>query len=239
MIVTARTVRVVVALATTIVLGGCAGLLSQIPTSDPLASATPADGLREALRIGTGRAVETLGRPDGFLGNPEVRIGLPSKLRPVDTALRAVGQGALVDDFVTSMNRAAEAAVPLARPVFVDAIREMTFEDAVAILKGDDHEATDYLRAHAGGRLADAFRPIVSERLGAVGATREFDRVVEQVNRLPLMTRPVLDLDAYVTDRALDGLFSKLADEERRIREDPLARTTALLRRFFGDGAAR
>lgn len=223
------------AAAVTLAATGCAELLQAIETADPVDASTPADGLREALRVGTSRAVKSLSVVDGYLGRDDVRIRVPDKLEPLADALDAVGQSRLVDEFVTSMNRAAEAAAPVAREVFVDSIREMTFDDAMTILRGDAHEATDFFREHAGPRLAERFRPVVDDRLEEVGATRSFNDLLGEINRLPFLKKPVFDLGEYVTGRALDGLFLTLSREEERIREDPAARTTALLKKWFGE----
>jgi hypothetical protein len=214
---------------------GCAEMLQAIESLDAEDASTPADGLREALRVGTSRAVKSLSAEDGYLGHDEVRIRMPDRLEPLARALDAVGQGDLVDEFVTSMNRAAEAAAPVAREVFLDSISEMTFDDAMTILRGEGHEATDYFREHAGPRLAERFRPIVDDKLDQVGATGDFNELVDKVNRLPFLQEPVFDLGDYVTTRALDGLFRMLAHEEERIREDPVARTTELLKKWFGE----
>ncbi|MDH3283792.1 MAG: DUF4197 domain-containing protein [Acidobacteriota bacterium] len=215
---------------------GCETVLSsiteQLETGD---GSQPADGLREALRVGTGRAVSRLGARGGYLDDQEVRIGVPQELELADQALRLVGRRALVDEFVLSMNRAAEAAAPLAQRVFVDAIFEMTFDDAMRILRGQRHEATDYLVEHAGPRLGDVFRPLVAQKLDEVGATRSFGELLARIEELPLVDKPVFALDEYVTGEALDGLFLVIAREEERIRADPVARTTELLRRWFGD----
>lgn len=224
-------------LLTVACMAGCAELLTELDLDSPADAATPTDGLREALRVGTGRAVEALGRADGYLGNAEVRIPVPDKVESVAKALRTIGAGHVVDEFVTSMNRAAEAAAPLAKTVFVDTVRGMTFTDAVAILRGKNHEATDYLREHAGPRLAELFQPIVANKLESVGATRDFEELVGRAEKLPFVRRPVFDLDGYVTDEALDGLFKMIAREEEKIRKDPVARTTELLRKFFGENA--
>ena len=223
-----------IVVACTLLFSGCAALLAELQSQDPADLSTPADGLREALRVGTGRAVEQLGRADGYLGVVDLRIPVPDKLDKIAGALRAIGADDYVNDFVTSMNRAAEAAAPVARGVFVDSIREMTFSDAMTILRGHEHEATDYFHEQAGPRLADLFRPIVEEKLGAVGATRSFSELMDQTSRLPFVGRPAFDLTSYVTDRALDGLFLTIAKEEERIRHDPIARTTELLKRYFG-----
>ena len=213
---------------------GCAELLAELQAQTAADASTPSDGLREALRVGTGRAVNLLGRTDGYLGSDDVRIPLPRKLEKIGKALKTLGADDVVDEFVTSLNRAAEAAAPVAKGVFVDSIREMTFDDAVTILRGRDHEATDYFRGHAGPRLAELFRPIVSDKLDAVGATREFNELMDRTSALPFVERPAFNLTEYVTDEALDGLFLRIAREEERIRTDPLARTTELLKKYFG-----
>jgi hypothetical protein len=224
----------IVLIAALLLLPGCAELLAELEQLDTTPSSSPADGLREALRVGTDRAVGSVGRLDGYLGNPDIRIAVPEKLRKVEKALRLLGADRIVDEFSTSMNRAAEAAAPVAKQVFLDAVRRMTFEDAMTILRGNSHEATDYFRATAGPELERLFSPIVDDKLESVGATRSFNDLMRQVDDLPLLNRPVFDLNAYVTDEALDGLFLMLAREEERIRTDPVARTTELLRRWFG-----
>jgi hypothetical protein len=214
----------------------CAAITATPQTEGDLATATPADGLREALRVGTSRAVESLGRVDGYLANVDVRIPVPPKLDKLAKGLRAIGAGFIVDDFVTGMNRAAEAAAPAAKEIFFDAVGEMSFPDALTILRGHAHEATDYLEEHSRARLAGLFRPIVAEKLDSAGATHAFEALMRETEKLPFMDRPVFDLEHFVTEAALDGLFFTVAREEEKIRQDPVARTTALLKRFFGHG---
>lgn len=211
---------------------GCLDLLGPGPKTAP--SSTPDDGVREALRVGAERAVDSLGRPGGFLDNLEVRIPVPDAFRTVEKALRTIGQSEPVDRFVTSMNRAAEAAAPLAKDVFWGSIKEMTLSDAWTILRGKGHEATDYLRAHAGPKLETLFLPIVQGKLRSVGATRDFDDLMRRTERLPFIEKPAFELDAYVTRKSLDGVFHEIGKEEEKIRRDPIARTTALLKRWFG-----
>ncbi len=199
-----------------------------------LDSKTAADGLKEALGVGTSRSVDLLGRPDGYLGNLDVRIPMPEKLHFIDTSLRTIGKGKLVDEFATSMNRAAETAAPLARSVFLDTIKQMSFTDALKIVRGKDHEATDYLRANAGPRLDTLFRPIVAGQLDKVGTTRSFDAMMSRASALPFAGKSPFDLDAYVTGKALDGMFLIIGREEEKIRRDPVARTTDLLKTVFG-----
>ena len=195
---------------------------------------TAASGLKEALGVGTSRSVDVLGRPDGYLKNLDVRIPMPDRLRVVDKSLRTIGRGNMVDEFVTSMNRAAEAAAPLARNVFLDTIKQMSFSDAVKIVRGKDHEATDYLRTNAGPRLDTLFRPIVQGQLDKVGTTRSFNAMMGRASSLPLGGKVAFDLNAYVTGKALDGLFLMIGREEEKIRKDPVARTTDLLKIVFG-----
>ena len=227
-------VSCIVIIAALMLLPGCAELLSGLEQLDTTPSSSPSDGLREALRVGIDRAVGSVGRPDGYLGNPDIKIPMPEKLQKVEKSLRFLGADQIVDEFSISMNRAAEAAAPVAKQVFLDAVRQMTFEDAMTILRGNSHEATDYFRGTAGPELERLFRPIVEDKLESVGATRSFNNLMRKVDDVPLLSRPVFDLNAYVTDEALDGLFLMLAREEERIRTDPLARTTELLRKWFG-----
>ena len=227
-------VTLILVLLLTSVLTGCAELLAELDKLETTPSTTPSDGLREALRVGTGRAVASVGRLDGYLGNPDIRIPVPEKLQKVEKALRIIGADRMVDEFTTSMNRAAEAAAPVAKQVFLDAVRRMTFEDAMTILHGRSHEATDYFRGSAGPELERLFRPIVDDKLQSVGATRSFNELMRKVEELPLVNRPAVDLNDYVTGEALDGLFLMLAREEQRIRDEPLARTTELLKKYFG-----
>jgi hypothetical protein len=198
-----------------------------------------ASGLREALRVGSDHAVALTGRPDGFLGNPRIRIPIPAALQPVERRLRQVGLGRDVDAFATSMNRAAERAAPSAKRIFRDAVSALTIDDARRVLAGADTAATDYFRQRTTGPLTTAFRPVVSGALGEVGVTRRYRDLVGAYTRIPLAAKPEpVDLDTYVTGKALDGLFSIVADEERKIRTDPAARVSELLREVFGRGPA-
>ena len=218
--------------------GFLAMALFAAPTAakDKLDSETAASGLKEALHVGTAKAVDLLGATDGYWGNPEVRIPVPEKLSFVKKTLKTLGQQGLVEEFEVSMNRAAEAAAPLAKEVFVDTIKGMSFSDALAIVRGKEHEATDYLREHAGPTLGEKFRPIVDEQLDHVGATQHFNRMMDSTANVPMLGKPAFDLGEYVTGKALDGMFLMIAREEERIRKDPLARTSDLLKKVFGGG---
>ncbi len=231
------TIRAIALLLPVLVLAtGCAGL-KDVDLSDllqaPLDEETVAAGLREALTVGTERAVGTVSGPDGFLGDASIRIALPEDLRGTAGALRDIGLGDRVDGFVTLMNRAAEEASALALQPFADAARAMTIADAFAILEGDDDAATAYFRGATEDALRARFRPVVSGAMDQTGLYADYERYFDLYERLPFTDKPELDLTDYITDRTLDGLFLTLAEEEGRIRHDPLARTTALLQRVF------
>lgn len=192
-------------------------------------------GLKEALSKGTQFAVSTLGRKGGFLDDPQVRIPLPKSLQTVEHALRFVGQEQLADEFVATMNHAAEQAVPEAAGVFASAIRRMSVTDAMGILNGPDDAATRYFRREAGPELIQKMLPIVRRTTSRAGVTASYKRLVDSVPYAGgVLKDSNLNLDSYVTEKAVDGLFTKIAAEEKRIRKDPAARTTELLRRVFG-----
>jgi hypothetical protein len=192
-------------------------------------------GLKEALARGLDQAISHLGREGGFLTNAQVRIPMPEKLRSVETVLRRFGQDQLADEFVASMNHAAEKAVPAAAGVFAESLKQMTVEDARGILKGGDDAATQYFRRTAGEQLHEKFRPIVAEATAQSGVTSAYKRAMDKAGFASLfIRRDSVDLDQYVTTRATDGLFKIVAEEEKKIRRDPVARTTDLLRSVFG-----
>jgi hypothetical protein len=193
---------------------------------------TSAAGIKEALAVGTERAVSSLAKVDGYFGNEAVKILLPSSLRSLENFARIAGYQKQVDEFVLSMNRAAESAVPHASRAFGDAIRDMTLEDARAIVTGGHTAATDYFRRKTSDRLHAAFKPIVARKVDEVGATRAYKNMI---GRMPIAVgTQSLDLDEYVTDKALDGLFYMVGEEEKKIRTNPAARTTELLKKVFG-----
>jgi hypothetical protein len=205
--------------------------VGQPQTAVPAAESTIARGLREALSVGAANAVERTGRLDGFFRNQAIKILMPESLRPVESGLRAVGYGPKVDDFILAMNRAAERAAASAKPIFLDAIRTITIEDARGILTGGDTAATEYFRGRTEEPLAAAFRPIVEQATGEFGVTRRYKELVQA---LPFGNVQPLDVDAYVVGKTLDGLFFVLGEEEKKIREDPAARITQILRDVFG-----
>jgi hypothetical protein len=193
-----------------------------------------AAGLREALRIGTERAVASLSREGGFADVPALRLRLPEDLEPAAKALRAIGMGKPVDDLEAAMNQAAEKAAGEAMPVFADALASMTISDAMGILHGSDDAATRYFEQRTAATLRVRFSPIVEAAMEQVGVYRTYDEARRLYQALPLAPRLAPDLEGYVLDRTLAGLFTTLAREEARIREDPAARTTVLLRQVFG-----
>jgi hypothetical protein len=195
-----------------------------------------AGGLKEALSKGVSTAIKSLGKEDGFLGNVRVRIPLPKSLQKVEKVVRVAGQGKAVDEFVASMNHAAEKAVPVAVDVFVDAIKKMTFDDARQILfSGKDDSATQFFRKNSEETLREKFRPIVEEFTEKTGVTQKYKAMIGKAGfAAQFLGKDATDLDGYVTQKALDGLFLLIADEEKKIRKDPLGRTTSLLRKVFG-----
>ena len=191
------------------------------------------DGLKEALEVGTRKAVETVSQTDGYFKNPLIKIPLPENVQKVEKLLRAGGLGSQVEAFELSMNRAAERAAPGARAIFWDAIRQMTFADAREILDGSDDAATRYFRQKTSGRLQTLFEPITHQAMSEVGVTRSYQTLDAKIQTIPFADQMSLDLDQYVTDKALDGLFLMLAEEEKRIRRDPAARVTDILQKVF------
>ena len=193
-----------------------------------------AKGLKEALRVGTNKTVKRTGKVDGYFGNALIKILLPEKFQTVEKGLRLAGYGGQVDEFILSMNRAAEKAAPKARGIFVDAITAMTFEDARRILDGGDTAATDFFKEKTSTSLYDTFRPVIDNSLNKVGTVQKYNTIMDTVRQVPFVKGEFLDVGDYVTDKSLSGLFLILAEEEKRIRENPAARVTDLLKKVFG-----
>lgn len=201
-------------------------------------------GLKEALGKGVSNAVVSLGRNDGFLTNANVKIPLPEKLQSVEKALRMAGQSQMADDFVASMNHAAEQAVPVAAGIFGNAIQQMSIADAQGILAGPDDAATKYFQKTTQTNLFAAFYPIVQKATDSVGVTAEYKAMMDKFASVSTFSsflgksNPVnlntADIDTYVTDKAMDGLFKMVAAEEKNIRANPVARTSDLLQKVFG-----
>lgn len=195
---------------------------------------TTVSGLKEALTIGTRNSVVKVSRVDGYFGDPAIKILMPEKIKKTADVLSKMGFKRQVDNFVLSMNRAAEKAAPEAASIFIDAIREMTFEDAIEILRGGDTAATDFFRAKTNDKLYVAFKPVISSSMDQVGVTRSYKEMMGKCKSLPFVKKESVDLDHYVTTKALDGLFYMIGQEEKKIRKDPAARVTELLRKVFG-----
>jgi hypothetical protein len=191
-------------------------------------------GLKEALKIGTENAVNLTGKTDGYFLNQVIKILMPEKLHTLEKGLRAVGYGHEIDEFVLSMNRAAEKAAPFAKQIFWDAVGEMTFEDSRKILSGNETAATDYFKGKTTDKLTVVFKPIVDKSMNEVGVTKQYNDLVGRYERLPFVKKESFDLDHYVVTKALDGLFHMVGEEERKIRTNPTARVTDLLKEVFG-----
>lgn len=193
-------------------------------------------GLKEALAVGTQRAVDEVAKPDGYFANPKIKVPLPAVISSSATLLDRFGMGSLVDQFEVSMNRAAEAAAPQATQYFLDTLQQMSIEDAREIYHGADDAATRYFEQKNSGQLQALLQPVIVEAMDAAEVTRYYQALVEQANSYPMVGDLGLDLDLekHVTDKALDGLFVMLAEQEKLIREQPVARTTDLLKQVFG-----
>jgi hypothetical protein len=200
---------------------------------DSLSTNTIASGLKEALQVGTERGTSKLSAADGFFKNAALKILMPAEAVKVETKLRALGLGRQVDNAILSMNRAAEDASKSAAPIFINAIKQITIQDAVGILRGGDFAATEYLKSKTTANLAEAFRPVIERSLAKVNATKYWNTLFTTYNTFS--TQKVnTDLSAYVTERALSGIFHEVSLEEQKIRKDPAAQTTALLKKVFG-----
>lgn len=191
-------------------------------------------GLKEALNIGIEKGVSRLSKPDGYFLDPEIKIPLPKEAKQVEDKLRMLGQDKMVDDAIESLNRAAEDAASSAKELFISAIKEMTISEALNILNGNKDAATRYLEDHTRTKLVEKFKPIIKVSLEKVNATKYWNSVFSYYNKLPFVTKVNPDLDDYVTNKAIDGLFVQIAKEEKEIRENPVARVTDILKKVFG-----
>ncbi|MCJ8167609.1 DUF4197 domain-containing protein [Pontibacter sp. E15-1] len=199
----------------------------------PLTRDEVASGLKQALEVGIKSGSDQAAQTDGYYRNPLIRIPFPEDVQRVENTLRQVGLGNEVDKFVLTLNRGAEDAAKSAVPIFVSAIKQMTIADAWAILRGDKDAATQYLKRTTSQQLYTAFNPVMVKSLEKTNATRYYTDIVNQYNKIPLTQKVDPNLDAYATQKAIDGLFLLVAQEELNIRENPFARTTELLRRVF------
>jgi RNA binding exosome subunit len=217
-----------------------AGLLDDVmktlgsPSRGGPDDSTIISGLKEALSIGTDNAVKNVSQVDGYFGNQAIKILMPEKIQKVADILKNIGYQKQVDDFVFSMNRAAEKAALQATSIFVGAIKEMTFEDARKILNGGDTAATDFFKSKTHDKIYSAFKPIISSSVDEVGVTHSYKEMMGKYETLPFMSTTSIDLDHYVTTKAMDGLFYMVGQEEKKIRTNPAARVTDLLKTVFG-----
>lgn len=200
----------------------------------PLSNAEVIAGLKQALEIGAENAGGLASRLNGYYGNPRIRIPFPEEAESVKTTMEKIGFKSQIDKFVKTMNRAAEEAAKKAAPIFVDAIKGMTIKDGFDILNGPDDAATRYLDRKTHQQLFSAFKPVVEDAINKVGVTSVWKPIITEYNQLPFVDKKDPNLENYITDKAIDGLFVLIADEEKQIREDPAARVTELLRRVFG-----
>ena len=206
----------------------------QTGSGSQLSNSEIRSGLKEALMVGTVNAVLNVSKKDGYFGREAIKILLPPSVQQFEPALRQFGLGSQVDAFILSMNRAAEKAAPAAKDLFIDAIRQMTFADAKEILFGADDAATQYFKAKTQDKLFSAFKPTISDSMSQVGVTQKFQSLSSKLQLATMGQFQVPDLDSYVTNLAIDGLFYMVAQEEMKIRENPAARVTAILQRVFG-----
>lgn len=199
-----------------------------------LSTSETASGLKEALTRGAEIAVSQLGKQDGFLGDKRVRIPLPDPVRKAEKMMRTLGAGKYADELVETMNRAAELAVVEAKPILVNAVRQMDFDDARGILTGGDNAATKYFRKTTSAEIAEKFLPIVKQATARVQLADKYNEYAGQAAKLGLIDEKSADLDRYVTQKAIDGLFLMVAEQEKAIRKNPVATGSALLKKVFG-----
>lgn len=209
------------------------GVLAGTTAGVPVTKTEVAAGLKQALEIGIKNGANQASQTDGYYKNSLIRIPFPKDVQRVENTLRQVGLGKEVDKFILTLNRGAEDAAKSAVPIFVSAIKQMTIADAWAILKGDKDAATQYLKRTTSQQLYNAFNPVMVKSLDKTNATKYYADLVNQYNRIPMVQKVNPDLDDYATQKAIDGLFILVAQEEANIRENPIARTTELLRRVF------
>ncbi len=191
-------------------------------------------GLKEALSRGISTSVSSTGRPGGYFENPAIKILMPARLQRVEQAMRVAGMGPQVDSFVKSMNAAAEEAAPAAKAILLDALKAMTFSDAKSVVTGGKTAGTEYFKRTTTEQIQTAFRPIVEKSMAKVGVTQQFQALMASAPKLPFFKTPDLDVNQYVLDKATDGLFTVMGQEETKIRTDPAAQVTPLLRTVFG-----
>ena len=214
--------------------GSAASSPARTPVGTNLSDGDVVNGLKEALSQGSAAAVAKLGKPDGFLGNDRVKIPLPESLQKTEGLLRTLGQGKVVDDLITTMNRAAEAAVLEAKMLLLDAVKKMSVQDAKNILNGGDSAATSYFRKTTEVQLHNKFLPVVTKTTNKFALAEKYNQYAGQASKVGLMDEKQASVQEYVTTKALDGLFLMMADEEKAIRQNPMERTGYWVKKVFG-----
>ena len=236
-----RMKKITLILGITVLLSGCAEMTAVLEEASNTANSGPAPltntevikGLREALTVGTNNSTALTSKLDGFYKNPEIFIPFPPEAIKVKDKVEALGMKKQVDEFVMTMNRSAETATKEATPIFINAITSMSIADGFAILKGNDNAATTYLKEKTSAQLKVKFNPIVKNAISQVKVTNYWNPVINTYNKIPLVTKQNPDLEDYITTKAMDGLFLMIEKEEQKIRKDPLARVSEILKRVF------
>ena len=220
----------------TLLLTACDPQLLGVLNSGPLTATEVSNGLKEALKQGITKGASQASKVDGYFANSLLKILVPPEMKQVEQKLRSLGFNKLMDDFTLSLNRGAEEAAKTAKPIFVDAITAMTIQDAWNILKGSDDAATKYLKGNTGPKLYTAFKPVIQNSLQKVNATKYYKDVINTYNQIPFVNPVNPDLDDYVTNKAIDGLFILIKQEEANIRNNASARVSEILKKVFGGG---
>lgn len=232
-----------IAIAFTVLLSACTSaqinqtlgdVNKTLGSQTPLTTQEVAAGLKEALVKGISNGADLVSQLDGYFKNPTIKIPFPPDVKRVEDRLRQIGLGGEVDKFVMTLNRGAEDAAKEAKPIFIEAIKQMTIDDAWSILRGEQDAATQYLKRTTSSLLKQKFKPVIQNSLNKVNATRYYSDIVTRYNQIPLVQKVNPELDDYATDKAIEGLFIMIAKEEANIRANPVARTTELLKRVFG-----
>jgi hypothetical protein len=232
--------NLIVILFSTLVLTACGQkinlgkVLNSVMTNAPLSENEIGMGLKEALTVGVNLGADKASAVDGYFNNPRIKIPFPPEVQKVESTLRSIGLGGEVDKFVLALNRGAEQAAIQAKPIFISAIKQLTLTDVMNILKGDKDAATQFLKRTTSTQLIAAFEPYMVKSLENTQATKYYTDIANVYNKVPFTQKINPDLKGYATQKAIDGLFLLVADEEAKIRENPLARTSDLLKRVFG-----
>ncbi|UII29810.1 DUF4197 domain-containing protein [Fulvivirga ulvae] len=232
-ILTVASLVIVLAACTTTQINKTIGDINKAIGEESLSTEQVVAGLKEALIKGISTGSAEASKIDGYFKNPKIKIPFPPDVQRVEEKLRQIGLGNEVDKFVMTLNRGAEDAAKEAKPIFINAIKSMTIQDAWGILKGDDNAATQYLIKTTSAQLKSKFKPVIKSSLDKVNATKYYGDIVTTYNKIPFVEKVNPDLDDYATDRAIEGLFYLVAQEEEKIRQDPVARTTELLKKVF------